>query len=153
MEKTSIDYNLLQKSMNKKKIYKLSDVSHRIEKIAFDVVRFTDNDNIDELWQIEHCADGDYIVALYQDSTSVKTASSIDWRALTDSDAVQIFYKETPIAKISLASVGIPTEDAKLVSKYLPKKLAENKQFVQKLINDLTIDEKQELYKKFPELV
>lgn len=39
MNKFSLDYEHLDQRMNTRKVYRLADVQHRIEKVAFDVVR------------------------------------------------------------------------------------------------------------------
>lgn len=153
MNKSAINYNNLETNLNRK-VYKLADVKDKIEKVAFDVVRFVESDNIDDLWQIQHCHDGDYIVAMYEDKQMTSTASEeIFWKALADNDQVFVYYKNTPVTKISLASIGIPADEANLVRRYLPKKLASNKKLVNQLLNQLENDQKAELYRKFPELV
>jgi hypothetical protein len=144
-----IDYSFLLK-----RSYKLSDIKDKIEKVAFDVVRFTDSENIDDLWQVQHCDDGDYIVAMYEDQPKTATASQkTNWSVVTEHDNVHLFYKNSPLAKLSLAALGIPTEDGSLVRSYLPNKLASSKTLVNKILNDLSTSERASIYKQFPELI
>jgi len=128
------------------KKYKLADVKAQIEKVAFDVVRFKDDDNRANLWQIQSCDDGDYIIALYDEDFKKES----EWEASLDKTAsfVHIFYKKTELGKLSSKDLG----DLDLVraAKILPQKLASNNQ-----LKDLFLDRlpsKQVVLAKFPEL-
>ena len=73
MPKFSLDYNQIADIINKRK-YALEDVKDKIVKVAFDIVRFKDSD-LNQLWQIHHTDDGDYITALYdEEENSLKKA-------------------------------------------------------------------------------
>jgi hypothetical protein len=63
MPKFSVDYSGLENKIYKK-AYRLADVKDQLETVAFDIVRFKDNDKGAELWQVQSADDGDYIVAL-----------------------------------------------------------------------------------------
>lgn len=156
MNKFSVDYQKLEGKLEYKKAYKLSEVQDKIKKVAFDVVRFIDSDNIDGLWQIQHGADGDYIVAMYNDGAeeSAVTKSSSDWGVVADKsgDNINVFYKGTPIARLALSSLGIPKEDSSLVTSYLPVRLANNPRLVSGLLQELSVEERKELLTKYPEL-
>jgi len=157
MNKFSVDYQSLQGKLDQKKAYRLSEVKDRIKKVAFDVVRFVDSDNIDGLWQIQHANDGDYIVAMYDDATgpeSPVTKSSNDWSVVTDKTGshINFFYKGTPITRLSLASLGIPESDSNLVANYLPIRLASNPKLVSGLLLEVPLENRKELLTKYPEL-
>lgn len=152
MDKVAVDYSSLEEKLTTKKVYKLNEVQHRLKKVAFDVVRFFDSDNIDGLWQIQRCDDGEYIVAMYEEEPSIKT--SADWSVISDKSGnnINIFYKNEPVKKVSLASLGMTTEDSSVVCSFLPKKLASDKNLVSSLLNDLSSQEKNNLLERYPEL-
>ncbi len=157
MPKFSVDYNNLSDSVLKKS-YKLSDVEHKLEKVAFDVVRFKDSD-IDELWQIQSSDDGEYIVALYNpedSSTNKKIASStkLNWDIIISesSSDLNILYKGDAILKIASSRLGIPLEEINLVKKYLPNRLSENKALVKALLNEVSQEKRKSILAKYPEL-
>lgn len=157
MNKFSVDYQSLQSKLEKKKAYRLSEVQDKIKKVAFDVVRFVDSDNIDGLWQIQHLNDGDYIVAMYSDDTNSEspvTKSSTDWSVIADKTGshLNFFYKGTPVTRLSLASLGIPSSDSGLVTNYLPIRLASNPKLVSGLLQELSLEERKDLLTKYPEL-
>ena len=155
MSKFEVDYSNLEQKVYKK-AYKLSDVKNRIERVAFDVVRFSDGDEASKLWQIQSADDGDYIVALYDEpEEAIKTASSSsDWDIALNKSAsvIDVYYKGDPIVRVASSKLGIPITELPLVSKYLPQKLSENKKLVSALLNEAGEEVKQELYKKYPEL-
>lgn len=153
MSKFSIDYSNLEQKVYKK-AYKLSDVKNRIERVAFDVVRFNDGDEASKLWQVQSADDGEYIVALYDEQEeSVKTASS-DWEVELNktSSVIDVYYKGDPIVRVASSKLGIPAAELPLVTKYLPAKLAENKKLASALLNEAGEEVKQEIFKKYPEL-
>lgn len=154
MNKFSVDYQSLQGKLDCKKAYRLTDVQDRIRKVAFDVVRFVDSDSIDGLWQIQHSNEGDYIVAMYDDAEQEVTKSSADWSVIADKTGnhVNFFYKNTPITRLALSSLGIPASDSALLSNYLPARLATNPKLVAGLLQELSSEERKELLNKFPEL-
>lgn len=152
MNKFSFDYGSLNSSLNKKKTYLLSDVKDRIKKVAFDVVKFREEDNIDGLWQIQHSDDGDYIVAMYE---TEKTASvKTDWYVVSDyaRDNLNIFYKDSQVCKVSVASLGIPKEEVGMVCSYLPEKLASQGTLRAALLADVPEQRKKDLLAQHPEL-
>ena len=159
MKKSSIDYSALENKLTEKKAYKLSEVENQLKKVAFDVVRFDSSANIDGLWQIQRGADGDYIVAMYDDenngletTSGLKTAS--DWNVVADrsGSSLSIFYKGTPITRLATAVLGLPAEEAELITSYLPSKLATNGNLVKGLLKEISVQERQELLSKYPEL-
>lgn len=152
MPNFSINYSNLDNALNKK-TYKLSDVKDRLEKVAFDVVRFKDADKGAELWQIQSSDDGDYIVSLYSEEDTVKTAGvKSNWEVVPSKGSLFFFYKGEPITKIASASLGLSEEDTKLIKNHLPQKLNENKRLVSLLFNQLDRDSKEKILIKYPEL-
>jgi len=152
MSKFGLDYSGLANQFTKK-AYRLSDVKDQLETIAFDIVRFKDGDKGAELWQVQSADDGDYIVALY-DEEEEKTASS-HWSVLVTKNGsdLQISYKGDPLVRMSSAKLGIPSTELHQAEKYLPEKLATNKKLVKALLSELNDAARQEVSKRYPELV
>lgn len=152
MSKNTIDYSALAHQITKK-AYKLSDVKDQLETVAFDVVRFKDGDKGAELWEVQSADDGDYIVALYDESEeAAKTAS--DWSVVITKAAgvLQVSYKGDPLVRLPFTKLGIPREELGKVPQYLPEKLTSNKKLVKALLSELSAEAKQEVLKKYPEL-
>lgn len=155
MRDLSVDYSELQDKLSRKKAYKLEDVSHRIKKVAFDVVRFVDkSDSIDGLWQIHKSNDGDYIVAMYDNEQGEQIKSSSNWNAVSDKSGkfINIFYNDTPVTRISLSSLGLPNEEAKSVCGFLPEKLASSEGLTVSLLAGLPESQLKDLFATHEEL-
>lgn len=159
MEKFAVNYNYLQGELTPgPRAFRYEDVKDRLKKVAFDVVRFVDGDDISGLWRIQETPDGEVIVAQYDDTSNLqveKTASvKTNWRALADKSGenIHVFYKDSPVTKVSLASVGIPIEDADIVCRYLPEKLATNEALASNLLSEMPRASVKELVKAYPEL-
>lgn len=157
MDKFAVNYNNLEGDLEvKPTVYKLSDVQHRLTKVAFGVVKFNDeDDDISGLWEVQQADDGEYIVAMYDkesvtDTVQEKTSS---WKALVSSDSdIHLFYKKTPVTKIAIASMGLKPEDASSVAKHLPNDLEGNKKLVASMLSSLTKESRKELLANHPEL-
>lgn len=151
MSKNEIDYSGLVAQITKK-AYKLSDVKDQLETVAFDIVRFKEGDKGAELWEVQSADDGDYIVALYEEDDTTKTAA--EWSVVVTKTAglLQVAYKGDPLVRLPFTKLGIPREEMGKVTQYLPEKLASNKKLVKALLNELTAEGKQQVYKKYPEL-
>ncbi len=151
MSKNSLDYTSLENKIYKK-AYRLSDVKDRLETVAFDIVRFKDDDKGANLWQIQSSDDGEYIVALYQAEEETKTAG---WEVLVNKTAgsLQVSYNGDPLVRIAASKLGIPRAELDQVESYLPSKLASNKKLVRALLNELPESAKKEVLSKYPELV
>lgn len=148
---SNIDYRELEDRLLKR-TYKLSEVKDKIEKVAFDIVRFKDDDKGTALWQVQSAEDGnDYIVVLYEEPEQEKKSS---WEVIMSktSNVVDFFYKGDPITKIASNKLGIPESDLNLAIRYLPNKLSENKNLVNALLNQLPEPAKNAVYSKYPEL-
>jgi hypothetical protein len=152
MPKFNVDYSGLAQQMMVKKAYKLSDVKDQIETVAFDVVRFKDGDKAAQLWEVQSADDGDYIVALYDEEDTTKTAN--DWSVAITKTAglLQVSYKGDPLVRLPFTKLGIPRDQLGKVPQYLPEKLTSNKKLVKALLNELSAEAKEEVFKKYPEL-
>lgn len=165
MKSDFVNYSQLEKSFkeNDKKTYKLADVQHRLVKVAFDVVRFMDGDDVKSLWKIESTPDGEYIIANYdtafdlqKSKAELNKAASLkaDWKVLINEKLaeVQLFYKADPVVKLAASDLGIPANELELLKSYLPQKLSENKQLASSILKYASTERQQELFTKYPEL-
>lgn len=139
----------------KPKVFKYENVKHRLTKVAFDVVRFVDGDDVSGLWQVNQTDDGEYIVAQYNDYVDQevdKTASN--WSAYPDKggDNIHLFYKNDPVTKIATTSIGISKSEALMVADILPEKLDTNKILAEGLLMELSHDSRAQLLDNHPEL-
>lgn len=150
MPKFSVDYSGLENKIYKK-AYRLADVKDQLETVAFDIVRFKDHDKGADLWQVQSADDGDYIVALYNGEE--KTAAVWDVTVMKTGGDLQVSYKGDPIVRVAASRLGIPFAELNRIPDYLPSKLAENKKLVKALLNELSASAKNEVLKKYPELV
>jgi len=149
----SYNKDLLEKILLKQ-AYKLSDVSHKIEKVAYDMVKFKEDDDMSNLWQIVNGDNDDeqYIVAMYDELLEKKASVKSPWQVVVDDERLCIFYKNENIAKIAANKLGLNKKDLALVPSYLPKTLVTNKKMVSSLLNEVSASMRQEIIKKFPEL-
>lgn len=148
----STDYETLEKHVTNKKVYRLADVQDRIERVAFDVVRFRDSEGLEKLWVIQE-QNGEQVIAAMYDDEVCKEASVQNWTTIPDNKGnVNIFYKNDPITRLAMSNLGIPEEDAASVSRYLPKKLSSDKTLTKALLNELHEKEREALFAKYPEL-
>lgn len=152
MSKFSLDYSGLQHKIEKK-AYRLADVKDQLEVVAFDIVRFKDGDKSAELWQVQSADDGDYIVSLYQEDETTKSASGWEVSVIKTAGEIQISYKGDPLVRLASTKIGIPRNELNKVTQYLPTKLAENKKLVKALLNELSPSAKKEVLNKYPELI
>lgn len=151
MSKFSLDYSKLDNKIYKK-AYKLSDVKDKIEKVAFDIVRFKDGDSASNLWQIQSADDGEYIVAIYNPEETIKNS---EWEVsyIKTANVLEFSYKGDPIVRVSSSKLGIPNKELNQVEGYLPEKLASSKKLVSLLLNELSPVVKKQVLNKYPELV
>jgi hypothetical protein len=150
------DYEILERRIAGRKVYKLADVQDRIERVAFDVVRFRDSGGLDKLWVIQEHEGEQVLVAMYDDDEDVQkeaTASDRSWAVVPDSTGnLSVFYKAEPIVRLSMKKLGLPQEDTAVVGRYLPEKLASDKDLTQALLKELPSKEREALFAKYPEL-
>jgi hypothetical protein len=121
------------------------------EKVAWDVVRFPSKDQASKLWEVQAGDDGDYIISLYDEEEVPKTAG---WDVVLSKTAstLNVFYKEAQVASLSASTLGIPVEELGMVERYLPAKLASNKQLVASLLDELSPQAKKVVFERYPEL-
>lgn len=156
MDKFKLDTNELEGKLNAPKMFKLEDVKDKIRKIAFDVVTFRDNP--ETLWKIVPGDDGEYIVANYPlpddaiVSQSYEESVKLSWSVETDrlNKTATIFYKTTPITNLPLSKITVDdSEDFKF---RIPKLLSKNASLVEKMIDGLDQDYKNQVLSLHPEL-
>lgn len=159
MDKFNIDFSKLDKIMNSPKVYKLADVKDKIEKVAFDIVRFRDNEDTEQLWRVEETVDGPVIVAMYDSDDMVsnsivsEASQKTHWAAVSDKFAnVNVFYKGDPITKFAASKMGIPDSEVGILCKWLPKKLASDHDLRMSLLKDLSESARELLVEKYPEI-
>jgi len=153
LKKNGIDYSKLEDKIFKKS-YRFEDVKDRLETVAFDIVKFKDDDKSAQLWQVQSADDGNYIVSLYQQDEEIEKSANL-WEVAINKTAnqLQISYKGDPIVKVAASKLGIPNDEIGTIPEYLPNKLAESKKLVKSLLNELSSASKEEVLKKYPELV
>lgn len=153
MDNRDLDFDKLSHSLQPKRQYRLADVAGKVRKVAFDVVRFTDTDNLDKLWRVETINDEEYIVAMYgEDDVVEKTASSNPWRAIVNGNGLDVFYKGANVGGI-VAPNGYNIDDLALMAQWVPAKLASDESFVKNYISSMTKDEAEVLATLAPELM
>lgn len=130
MNKFSLDYSKLEQSLTKKKYFLLEDVKDRLQKVAWDVVRFRDNEDTEMLWKIEDSPEGPVIVALYDEDTGkLKAESKGEWSVVKEASRLHVFYKEAHVSVLDSNNTGIPEDELGIVSRWLPAKLASDEEF------------------------
>jgi len=152
MSRFSLNYSNLENKIYKK-AYKLSEVKDQLVSVAFDIVKFKDNDSSTNLWQIQSADDGDYIVSLYDQEEEFKTANLWEVDIVKNAKEIQFYYKGDPIVRIASSKLGIPENEIDSVKNYLPVKLNENKKLASALLKELNPSVKEMILKKYPELV
>jgi hypothetical protein len=156
MDKFAVDYSYIADELDKPKFYKYEEVKHRLVKVAFDVVRFMDaDDTIDGLWKIQKTDEGEVIVAMYDDT--VKTAckkTESNWHVFPDraNTSINIFYKNEPIKRIASEEMEIDSNFLSSLCKDVEVKLATDDSFRDRLLNELSTDQRIDLLTRFPEI-
>ncbi len=153
--KFGLDYDQLATSVQKaeRTMYRLAEVQDRIERVAFDIVRFRE-DGPEKLWQIQSSDEGDYIVSLYEEEAAKKVAASGNGWSVIVSRAtdLHVFYRGQPVCRLAAADLGVPASEINLVRRYLPGKLATNSTLVSSLLKRCEASVRDELLAQFPEL-
>lgn len=154
MDKHLVDFTELDKQVRAPKVYRLADVQHRITKVAFDIVRFRENEDTDQLWRIEDSVDGPVIVAMYdkQSDEKISQASVKTWGAIPDGNYIQIVYKGEAIRKIASSDFAGSDNDVDLMCRWLPSKLASDSALRTALIKGMSQASRELLFSKYPEL-
>jgi len=151
MPKFLVDLDQVARNMSKR-AFKFADVQDKFERVAFDIFRKKDG-NAEELWQVQNADDGDYIVALYNDEEEkIATASVPAWSVIVKNADFHIFYKQDYLCKVAASQLGFENTDIELAQRYLPSKLASNKNLVKALFNTVNNETRKEWLAKYPEL-
>lgn len=154
-DKFTVDFNHLAERVIPQQTYRLKDVEHKIEKVAYDLVRFRDNEDTDQLWKIEDSNDGPVIVALYADDGSLLTTESNkkkDWEVIPDKKAMHFYYKGEPLVSLSSDKLGIPNDELNLAGRWITRKLASDENFQMLLLNKINKAGRVHIAQRFPEL-
>ena len=152
-DKFTVDFDhLTQTLLPKKRAYRLADVEDRIERVAYDLVRFRDNADTEQLWKIEEGTDGPVIVALYDEEGKTAEASPRNWDAIPDKKAVHVFYKGEPLVSLSSQELGIPVEEFGIVRRWLPRKLEVDQDLQKALLSKVASNGRELIAQRFPEL-
>ena len=154
-DKFTVNFDRLAEEVVPQQVYRLKDVEHRIEKVAYDLVRFRENEDTDQLWKIEEGVDGPVIIALYGDDGSLlKSESNIEkqWEVLPDKTAMHFYYKGEPLVSLSSEQLGIPKEEFNIAGRWMPKKLATDERFQSLLLNTINRSGRVHIAQRFPEL-
>ena len=151
-DKFTVDFNRLAEKVRPHQFYRLADVEHRIERVAYDLVRFRDNEDMDQLWKIEDSSDGPVIVALYSNDNTETEKVSSDWEAVSDKRAMHIYYKGEPLVSLSSEQLGIPANEFGTVRRWLPKKLAEDEEVQKAIFQKVASPVRKVIVQRFPEL-
>lgn len=136
-----------------KRAYRLSEVEDKIEKVAWDVVRFK-NGNPEHLWQIQDSPEGAFIIALYDEEDEVKTAvaTTCPWTVTAHHKNLHIFYKNEFLYKIAGSTLDVSEEEMSFFQRCIPAKLASSPELVNSLIKSLDPQKAKTLLSKYPEL-
>lgn len=135
-----------------KVLYK--DNAHNFTKVAFDVFQLN-NAPVESYWILEKAEDGqEYLVAKYDEDTSLEVLASAKWDVLLDKDKknATLSYKNTPIQRFASSDYGFTPEDAHLFQRALSNKMNTEKTFVRAFFESQSQERKKELLSKFPEL-
>jgi hypothetical protein len=155
-DKFNVDFDRVAETLLPKNAYRLADVEHLIEKVGYDLVRFRDNQDTDQLWKIQEGADGPVIVALYGNDGNLVTESDSqpkgDWEAVPDKTAMHIYYKGEPLVILSAQEMGIPNEELGIARRWLPAKLAGNEDLQTALLSKVATNVRKLITQRFPEL-
>lgn len=155
MNKFEVNYNQLENSLTTNpRVFRLEDVKGKIRKVAFDVVKFHETEGLDGLWKIEKNEEGEYIVANYENEslTAESSAEETHWKAIASDDTVHIFYKKTPVTKVSMASFGVSEEESDVFISTLAESLSKSAKLRTSLMKEINVQEREELFSKYPEL-
>jgi len=146
MKKFTVDYNELTKFSDKRLDY--NKVKHKLVKVAFDLYKLED-DKAARLWEVNKYDDGNYIVALYEDSLeSMEKTSSWEVEINKTANNVNFYYKGDYVTKLSEKELGLSIKEASI----LPEKLSSNKNLVSILLKKADAKTRNNLVSKYPEL-
>lgn len=153
MSRFAFDFQALDQTMFQRKKFRLADVKDKITKVAFDVVKFHDSDDLPKgLWQVHSAEDGEFLVAMYDEPEAVKEAVS-SWSVIKNANNthLNVFYQNVPIAKLGATQLGLAEDEVGLACDTLAQKLTDGK-FAKLLLQELPLEERQAAVSRFPEL-
>lgn len=154
-DKFTVDFNNLAKTLMPKRAYRYADVEDRVEKVAYDLVRFRENEDTDQLWRIENSDDGPVIVALYGDDGGLSAESEVEpqgWEAVPDKKSMHVFYKGEHLLSLSSEQLGIPAKEFNVARRWIPKKLANDEELQTLLLGKVPVAARRLIAQRFPEL-
>ncbi len=154
-DKFTVNFDHLAERVIPQRAHRLKDVENRIEKVAYDLVRFRENEDTDQLWKIEDSNDGPVIVALYGDDGSLLTAESNtkkDWEVIPDKTAMHFYYKGEPLVSLAADQLGIPEDEFNIAGRWMPKKLVSDERFQTLLLSTINRAGRVHIAQRFPEL-
>ena len=153
-DKFTVDLDKVASNLLPQRAHRLSDVQDRIERVAYDLVRFRDNQDTDQLWKIQESPEGPVIVALYGDDGALTAQSNAkkDWEAVPNKNAMHIYYKGEPLVSLSAEQLGVPVSEFNIVKRWLPVKLATDENFQTLLLKRVPAPGRRLIAQRFPEL-
>ena len=155
-DKFTVDFNGLAKTLSPRKTYRLEDVKDRIEKVGFNLVRFPDNSDTDQLWRVQETDEGPVIVALYGDNGGLVVESEEDekrdWEAVPDKTSMNVFYKGEHLLSLSSQDLGIPTDEFSTLRRWLPRKLETDTDLQKNILQKVPTASRRLISSRFPEL-
>ena len=137
---------------NRKILY--SENANNFTKVAFDVFQLN-NSPVESYWILEKGEDGqEYLVAKYDEDTSLEVLASAKWDVLLDSEKknATLYYNGTPITRLAASQYGFNAQDAHLFQRILVNKMNTDNKFVKAFMHSQSDDRQKELLLKFPEL-
>lgn len=139
MDNFTLDFGYLNSVINPDKskvVYKGNE--ERFVRVAFDLFKMKDN-SCEDLWQIQADDDGvEYLVRTYEADDKEVIAS--DWSVGINKTAshLTVSYKGMPVHRLDTKDYGVENPfDALVFRDVVQEKLANNKDFVAKLANEL----------------
>jgi hypothetical protein len=123
---------------------------HLFTKVAFDVFQMNSSP-VDALWTLEDGEDGkQYLVATYDEDTTLKTESAWKTIANKEASAITLFYKDCPVHKFASSEYGFCKDDAHLFERLILSK-ASDSGFVKSMLASEP-DKAESILALFPEL-
>jgi len=151
-DKFTVDFDRLAQTVLPKRTHRLADVEHRLERVAYDLVRFRDDQDIDQLWKIHDTPEGPVIVALYDEDGNPVREKKSDWEVIPDKKAMHIYYKGEPLVSLSSEQLGIPESEFNIARRWLPRKLASDENLQRLLLEKVASTNRKLIAQRFPEL-
>lgn len=119
-------------------------------KVAFDVYK-VENDPYNNLWILQDCDDGQFLVRTSDRHSGIETTGS--WSAVSDYDKknITLNYKNVPIARFSSKEFGFNNSDILTFKQALLEKVKEDELFIKDLLSSQPLSKKDALTTTFPE--